>query len=102
MKFSNVHVKKIINVDTKDLYQALSSTPNTIEKSVVYDLNTMMFYFETFVGIFAWIGISLNPAYVGTKFDSQLTNMLVLSLEIGMLQIYLTKCEFRRWEKSFG
>lgn len=95
-------IATMVIVDSKDLFHALSSKRNTTDKSVRADVNSMRFYFETSIDIFAWIPGALNPADVGTKLDSPLTEALILTLVTGIFQIDLTSCEISYRDKSYG
>lgn len=97
-----IEINSMMIVDSKDLYHALSSKRNTVDKSVRPDVNSMRFYFETAIDVFAWIPGSLNLADVGTKLDSPLTETLVLTLATGILQVDLSHCELSHRDKSYG
>lgn len=62
----------------------------------------MRFFFETLINVFAWIAGSKNPADIGTKRDSSLTEARILILATGVLQIDLKECEMSHRDKSYG
>lgn len=86
-------------VDSKDFYYALSPKQISIDRPVRPDVNAVRFYFETVVDFFPWIAGSLNPADVGTKMDSTITCILILTLATGSIQIDMPVCELSRCEK---
>lgn len=66
------------------------------------DLNAMPFYLDTEMDIFTWILGALNPADVGTKLKSPLTESIILPLAMGTFQIVFTQCKLSQLGKSFG
>ena len=95
-------VQSMVIVDSKDLYHSLSSRRNPDEQSVRQDMNSMRFYFETVIDVFGQIAGRANPADVGTKLDSPLTESLVLNMATGILQTDLSGCELSRRDRSYG
>ena len=95
-------VKSMVFFDSKDLFGSLSSKKNPTDKSVRNDVNVMRFYFETSIDVFAWIAGWLNPADVGTKNDIPLTDLLMLTLATGVIQIDFQDCQFSHRDKSYG
>lgn len=86
--------------DSKDLFGSTSLEINPIDKSVCNGVNMMRFNFEKFTDVLAWIAGSFNSADEGTKKDSPLTDLLLLTLATGIMQVDFTKCQFSHRDKS--
>lgn len=54
-------------MDSKDLYQALTTQRNSVDRSVRGDVNCIRFLFETELRSMGWIRGSCNLADIGTK-----------------------------------
>lgn len=76
----SVKINLVIAVDSKDLYTTLTTQRQSIDKSIRGDVGVIRYKFENqAVSQFIWNPGSLNPADIGTKFDSQL-NMAVVQI----------------------
>lgn len=67
-----VEIKLVVLVDTKELYQCMSTQRNETENPGRGDFNTIRYNYETLVDVFGWIKGSCNPADIGTKKNSAL------------------------------
>lgn len=74
-------------VDSKDLYSALTTQRKSIDRSVRGDVSCIRFKFETESDVMGWIPGNCNPADIGTKLSSPLTDAVVLMLATGRSQI---------------
>ena len=83
----------MVILDSNDYYDALSLPSNSVENSVQKDVNSMRFYVKTFFGVFGWILCLDNPADVGTRLDSALTEKFLLTMPTGLHKTYLSGCE---------
>ena len=89
--------------DSKDLYTSLSAQRNSIYKSILADVNVIRFEYETHaVNTVAWIPGKINPADVGTKSDSALTQTVQIMLYTGKLQQDFSNAEVRSADGSLG
>lgn len=89
-------------VDSKDLYQSLTTQRNSVDRSVRGDVNCIRFMFETELHTMGWIRGSVNPADIGTKPNSPLTSAVILMLATGRIQIDLSSCEKQSRDRSLG
>lgn len=80
------HVDLIIAVDSKDLFQSLSTQRNSIDKSIRADVNVIRHEFEVRnISSMIWLPGKLNFADIGTKMDSPLTLSTQLMFFTGRL-----------------
>ena len=99
----NANVKLLVATDSKDLFNALSTQRNSIDKSIRGDVNLIRFEYETHsVNTVVWIPGKTNPADPGTKRDSPLTEVLRLMLYTGQIQIPFTGSQTRSSYRSLG
>ena len=97
------NVKLLVATDSKDLFNALSTQRNSIDKSIRADVNLIRFEYETHsVNTVVWIPGKSNPADPGTKRDSPLTDVLRLMLYTGVLPIDFTGSQSRSSQRSLG
>lgn len=85
----NTDVFTNVIVDSKDLHSSLSSKRNTVDKSICPDVNSMRFYFDTVIDVFARILGSITFSDVWTKLKAPLTDVLILKLANCVLQFDL-------------
>ena len=79
-------VNLIVALDSKDLFQSLSTQRNSIDKSIRADVNVIRHEFETKnVHKIMWIPGKQNLSDPGTKCDSPLSISLQLMLFTGTL-----------------
>ena len=89
-------------VDTKELYHSLSTQRNIVEKSIRGDVNFIRFTLETLLNVMGWIRGTCNPADIGIKPNSALTDAVVLMLATGKINVDLSSCETRSPQKRLG
>lgn len=87
--------------DSKDLFGSLPWKKNPTDKSVCNDVNLIRVNFETSIDVFVWIYGSLKPVEVGTEKERTLTDLLVLTLATGIIQIDCTGYEFSNRDESY-
>ena len=98
-----INVKLLVATDSKDLFNALSTQRNSIDKSIRGDVNLIRFEYETHsVNTVVWIPGKCNPADPGTKRDSALTDVLRLMLYTGKIPIDFTGSQSRSSQRSLG
>lgn len=86
----NVHDDLVIVVDSKDLFDSLSTCRSATNKSIRADLSLIRHEFETqHISRMIWIPGNINPADAITKPDSPLTQTLQLLMFSGELPIDL-------------
>lgn len=97
-------IKLRLCVDSKDLFTSLSTQRNSIDRSIRGDVGCIRFEFQTgAVDKISWIPGNLNLADPLTKKDSQLTDLLQLSLFSGKLAVDIEdSSESKSSEKNFG
>jgi len=99
----NVHVLLHIVVDSKDLFNTLSTQRNSIDKSIRPDVSVIRHEFERGnVNRITWIPGRVNIADAGTKPQSPLTEPLILTLADGKLCLDLSESISRDSNRSFG
>lgn len=75
----NQHVDVWIVVDTKDLFNSLSTKRNSIDNSIFADANVIRFEFKCcYVNSIIWISGSVNLADTGKKSKSPVADALQL------------------------
>lgn len=86
-------------VDSKDLYNSLTTQRNSVDKSVRGNVNCIRFVFKTKLGFMGWISGSCNPADIGTKQNSSLTDAVTLMLATGCIPVDLSSAEVKSHRK---
>lgn len=71
--------QSMVIFDSNELFHALLPERNMINKFVRSDVNSMHFYLETVIDVYAWIAGASNPADVGTKLSSVPIEALILT-----------------------
>lgn len=93
----------IVVVDSKDLFDSLTSCHVPEDKCIRADVQLIRYYFETQkVNKMLWIPGSLNLAHPLTKKDSRLTDALQLLLFDGSLPFDFPRIEERCSERNLG
>lgn len=82
-----------IVVDSKDLFHSLASQRHPTYRSVRGDVNSIHYYYETYVEIFGRIHGSCNLADVGTKPKSLLAEVFVLTMATRVFHFDLASME---------
>ena len=82
MKFESYEI-----VDTKDLYNSLTTKRNSVDRSIRAYVNCIPFIFETELDVMGWIKGTFNPSDVGTKPKSSLKDAVVLMFATGTPQL---------------
>lgn len=99
-----LNIKMRLCVDSKDLFTSLSTQRNSVDRSIRGDVSCIRFEFQTgTVDTISWVPGNVTLADPLTKKDSQLTDLLQLSLFSGRLSVDLEKVsESKSSEKNFG
>lgn len=97
-------IKLRLCVDSKDLFTSLSTHRNSIDRSIRGDVSCIRFEFQTgAVDKISWVPGNVNLADPLTKKDSQLTDMLQLTLFSGKLCVDIDRVsETKCCEKNLG
>lgn len=99
----STYVPVIIAVDSKDLYESLSSCHVPEDKSIRGDVQLIRYYFETRqISHMVWLPGSLNLADPLTKKDSRLEACLQLLLFDGNLPCEIPSENQRSSDRSLG
>ena len=99
----NVEVKLRICVDSKDLWDSLTTCHEPTEKSIKADVNVIQYAYETRnISCMTWIPGKLNPADVLTEKDSPMVNTLQLMLFSRTVPIYCSSGKTRNAGASTG
>lgn len=69
--------------------------------SVRPDVDSKRIQYETVIDFFVWIRGPLNPAAVGTKKDSPITEALLLTTATGKIHIDFHECAIFKRDKSY-
>lgn len=88
------NVRSMMTIDSKDLYFKLSSKCKTVDKSICPNMNSMRFYLETSIAVFAWITCTINLASAGARMNGALTDMLALTFAAEILPVDLCSWQF--------
>jgi len=103
LELLNVEAKLRICVDSKDLWDSLTTCHEPTDKSVKSDVNVIRYEFETkHVSYMTWIPGRINPADVLTKKDSPMVDPLQLMLFSGKLPIDFSAGKTRDSTQSTG
>lgn len=93
----------IIVVDSKDLFTTLTTQRQSVDRSIRGDIGVIRFEFETRnVSRIIWIPGKTNPADIGTKFDSPLTDAVAQLLATGKFPLHLENLETCASNRSLG
>ena len=96
-------IELVILLDSKDLYNSLSTQRNSVDKSVRDDVNYIRYDFECGnVSTIFWVPGKINLADPGTKPDSPLCEQLQITLNDGKISVPIKDGEFRRFDRSLG
>lgn len=92
-----------VAVDSKDLFNSLSTCRNSTDRSIRGDVSLIRYDFETNrITRMIWIPGSVNPADPLTKTNSPLSQMLQLLMFSGTLPIDFKDSEHRNSEQFLG
>ena len=98
-----VHIDLQLVVDSKDLYDSLSTCRNSIDRSIRVDVSVIRYEFETHkVNKISWIPGKVNLADPLTKPNSPLTFPLQLTMFSGALSISFEEQHSRNSERFTG
>lgn len=96
-------INLIVVVDSKDLYTTLTTQRQSIDRSIRGDVGVIRFEFEVKnITEVMWIPGKLNPADVGTKFDSPLIPAVSQLLSTGLLPFSVDEAESCASDRSLG
>ena len=99
----NLNVDLVIVVDTKDLYDSLSTCRNATDKSIRADVSLIRYEFETHkINRMVWIPGKLNSADAITKPDSPLCQTLQLLMFSGTIPIDFEASQSRESAQFLG
>eukprot|EP00178_Gracilaria_changii_P027963 TRINITY_DN936_c0_g2_i2.p1 TRINITY_DN936_c0_g2~~TRINITY_DN936_c0_g2_i2.p1 ORF type:complete len:399 (+),score=36.11 TRINITY_DN936_c0_g2_i2:473-1669(+) len=102
-KLLNVEVDLLVVVDSKDLFDTLSTCRNATDRSIRADVSVIRYEFETHnISRMIWIPNKLNLADPLTKLDSFLCTSLELLLYSGTIPLDTASCEQRMSRTSTG
>eukprot|EP00178_Gracilaria_changii_P001336 TRINITY_DN1187_c0_g1_i1.p1 TRINITY_DN1187_c0_g1~~TRINITY_DN1187_c0_g1_i1.p1 ORF type:complete len:639 (-),score=88.06 TRINITY_DN1187_c0_g1_i1:5196-7112(-) len=102
-KLLDVEVSLLVVVDSKDLFDTLSTCRNATDRSIRADVSVIRYEFETYqVSRMSWIPGKLNFADPLTKLDSPLCSALELLLFKGEIPIDTSSCQHRSSNRSTG
>lgn len=98
-----IEIDLSVIVDSKDLYDTLSTCQNSTDRSVRADVSVIRYEFETEkVNSMIWIPEKLNIADALTKPNSSTTEMLQLAMYSGKLPIDFNEPLSRQSKQSTG
>ena len=98
-----IPLRLIIALDSLDLFTALSTQKNSIDKSIRADVNVIRYEYETqHADDMIWIPGRVNLTDPGTKTDSPLTQAMIQTMACGKLSIDLSEAEARSSDRSLG
>lgn len=93
----------IVAVHSKDLNTTLTTQRQSIDRSIRVDVGVIRYKSEVRnISQIVWIPGKLNPADVGTKFDSSLTPSVARMLSTGMIPFAFTESESCVSGRSLG
>ena len=99
----NTKINLTVAIDSKDLYNSLSTCRTPTDKSIRGDVSLLRYNFETRkLHKVVWLPGTVNPADVLTKLNSGLVDTVQLLLFDGYLPIDLSKSEARNTTQSLG
>lgn len=98
----NVKISLCELVDSKVLYNSLSTQRGSVDKSIRGEVNSIRFIYETALDIMGWIKGSCNPADIGTKPNSPLIEAVILMLATGKITVDLSSQETRSHDRRLG
>ena len=98
-----IHVDLRVCVDSKDLWDTLTTCHEPTDKSVRADVNVIRYEFETHkVNFMSWIPGKLNMSDPLTKKDSPMNKSLQLMMFSGELPVSYEDAKTRKSEQSTG
>lgn len=98
-----MRVKLAILVDSKGLYTSLSSRRNSIDKSILADVNFIRFDYEAGnVDTLCWLPVCVNLAGPGTKKNIPLCKALQLLMHTGQVPLDLSRQKSHRYDRPLG
>ena len=100
----DMDIKMQLCVDSKDLFTTMSTQRNSIKRSIRGDFSSIPFEFQTGnVHKISWVPSNVNLADPLTKKNSQITDLLQLTMFTAQLCVDLDQvAETKSYEKSFG
>lgn len=96
MVLLNMEMNLVLLLDSKDLFENLSTCRNSTDRSIRADDSVILYEFETHhVNRIIWIPGKVNLADPATKTNSPLANALQLSMFSGELSLVMNEHLFR-------
>lgn len=89
-------------VESRDHFTILTTLQNSVDNSIGSDVNCIRCTFETTLEHMGRIKGTFNPADIGTKMNTALTDTVVIMFATGKIQVDLSSCESKSRNKRLG